>query len=438
MSHTEDLRNVNGHSNGQKSYPDDDNKLDYRAPINGKQPTIKIANQIIQLRTRIADILQNDHDDYYLHKWLKARSYDVDSAEAMYRNSMDYRKAIKADTIIETYDPPQVLKEYLTGGFVGHDKDGSPIRVELYGHLDMKGIMYSAKKIDLEKMKIVQCETTVRDWKEQSIKRGHKVDGLTVIFDMDNVGSGALWRPGLQMYLHVVKVMEDNYPEMMKRMFVVNAPRIFPLLWKICRPLISEDMKAKIHVLGNNYSSVLLEYIDAEELPVFLGGLKTDPDGNPRCPSLVCQGGQVPNSFYLTNTADTSNMESTCIANGEKFKMEIKVEEQGSILRWEFFTEGYDLGFGIHRLDEKGKVVDVISSKRVECNMIPEDGHVVCDCVGEYVVTFDNSYSWTRAKQLYYIVELCTSDSITENEVDDVSKGGSWTRLSKSLITTKF
>ena len=32
--------------------------------------------------------------------------------------------------------------------------------------------------------------------------------------------------------------------------FCFTAPRIFPILWKICRPLISEDMKNKIHVLG--------------------------------------------------------------------------------------------------------------------------------------------------------------------------------------------
>ncbi len=32
--------------------------------------------------------------------------------------------------------------------------------------------------------------------------------------------------------------------------FRLAAPRIFPILWKICRPLISEDMKNKIHVLG--------------------------------------------------------------------------------------------------------------------------------------------------------------------------------------------
>ena len=44
------------------------------------------------------------------------------------------------------------------------------MRVELYGHLDMKGLMYSAKTVDLEKTKLMQCEKHVRDWKEQSKK----------------------------------------------------------------------------------------------------------------------------------------------------------------------------------------------------------------------------------------------------------------------------
>ena len=28
---------------------------------------------------------------------------------------------------------------------------------------------------------------------------------------------------GIQMYLHLVHILEDNYPEMMKKLFVVNG-----------------------------------------------------------------------------------------------------------------------------------------------------------------------------------------------------------------------
>ena len=74
---------------------------------------------------------------------------------------------------------------------------------------------------------------------------GRRVDGLTVIFDMDKVGTKNMWRPGLQMYLHLVKVLEDNYPEMMKRMFVVNGKlSIYLSVYSVC---LSVCLSLSIH-----------------------------------------------------------------------------------------------------------------------------------------------------------------------------------------------
>jgi len=307
--------------------------------------------------------------------------------------------------------------------------------VELYGHLDMKGIMYSTRKVDLEKTKLLQCERTLDMWKDKSKEMGKRVDGLTVIFDMENVGTKSLWRPGIQMYLHLVKVLEDNYPEMMKRLFVVNAPRIFPLLWKICRPMISEDMKNKIHVLGGNFREVLLQHIDEDQLPVFLGGIQTDPDGNPRCSSKICQGGEVPTEYYLGQNLDTDSMETTVVHKGHKFVLDFVVDQPGSILRWEFMTEDYDIGFGVYRKDN-GSDVSVVEMSRVSCHMTPEDGTVVCEEPGTYVAVFDNSFSWTKSKRLRYVIELHTSDSQTKEEVDGLSATGSWTRLARNSLVT--
>lgn len=36
-----------------------------------------------------------------------------------------------------------------------------------------------------------------------------------------------------------------------------------------------------------NWQEVLMKYIDAEQLPVIYGGKLTDPDGDPRCRTMV-------------------------------------------------------------------------------------------------------------------------------------------------------
>ncbi|XP_041350512.1 retinal-binding protein-like [Gigantopelta aegis] len=392
---------------------------------NGKVLSTKETKKMAALtefKSRIADLLKPEYDDYYLTKWLKARQFDVSKAEQMFRASMEFREKMNVDKLLEEYEPPEVLQKYMTGGTCGHDKDGSPVRIELYGHLDMKGLMYSAKTVDLEKTKLLQCERHVRDWKQQSQKLGRRVDGLTVIFDMEGVSSRVLWRPGIQMYLHLVTVLEDNYPEMMKKLFVVNAPRIFPVLYKICRPLISEDMKNKIHVLGGNFTETLLKYVDENNLPAYLGGKLTDPDGNPRCVTKIVQGGEVPQSYYLAGKQCLDNMESKSIGRGDKLVLPYVVEKPGSIIRWEFKTDEYDIGFGIF-LVKDGRRVPVMPVERVNSHMVPQDGSLTCDDVGTYDLCFDNTFSWARSKKILFNVEVVSPDDDLKSEIEKLIEG---------------
>ena len=45
----------------------------------------------------------------------------------------------------------QVLKKYYSGGILGHDKEGAVVKLELLGKLDMKGLMRSTRRTDLER-----------------------------------------------------------------------------------------------------------------------------------------------------------------------------------------------------------------------------------------------------------------------------------------------
>lgn len=45
--------------------------------------------------------------------------------------------------------------------------------------------------------------------------------------------------------------------------------------------------RKKCHLFSESYKKDLLEIIDEDVLPGFLGGSRTDPDGNPLCKSFV-------------------------------------------------------------------------------------------------------------------------------------------------------
>ncbi|CAG2230641.1 Retinal-binding protein [Mytilus edulis] len=383
-----------------------------------KKPlTAKEEHALLQFKELTKDVA--DQINYDLEKFLRARCFDVKKAEQMLRNSVEFRKTMKVNTLLKEYKSPEVMRKYLTGGFCGHAKDGSPIRVELFGNLDLKGLMRSTKKSDFVKNKLHECEWTVSDWAEQSKKLGRPVDGMTVICDMADIGTSALWIPGIKLHLHLVKVLEDNYPEMLKRLLVINAPLIFPLLHKIARPLLSEDTRQKLYVKGDNYKDLLLSFIDAENLPACYGGTLTDPDGNANCTTMICQGGPVPEEFYFDNADLKDQMESVTVPRAGKIYIGAKVDRSLSVLSWEFQTEDHDIEFGLF-YEENEKYIPIIPVTRADSHVVTHDGTYTCEKVGKYFLCFDNEYSWTRSKQLRYTCEVYEPDQTMFSE--DVTK----------------
>jgi hypothetical protein len=78
----------------------------------------------------------------------------------------------------------------------------------------------------------------------------------------------------------------------MGQLAIVNAPSSFTFIWSIIKPWLSKETAAKVDILGSDYRDVLLDLVDAENLPRMLGGSCTcgeDEDGNGGC-QLSCAG----------------------------------------------------------------------------------------------------------------------------------------------------
>lgn len=94
--------------------------------------------------------------------------------------------------------------------------------------------------------------------------------------------------------------------------------------------------------------SIFTTDINEGELPEHWGGTKVDPvDGDPRCPSLVCLGGQVPGSYYTAPSRRFSidqNLDTVIVEKKSFHAVEVIVDTPGSMLKWEFKTEDNDIG----------------------------------------------------------------------------------------------
>ena len=54
-------------------------------------------------------------------------------------------------------------------------------------------------------------------------------------------------------------------------------------------------------------------------------------------------------------------------------------------------------------------------------------------------VCFDNTFSWTRAKKVYYEAEIITiDDEYVRSEINDLIQMGDWKTLEQRFETTHF
>lgn len=81
---------------------------------------------------------------------------------------------------------------------------------------------------------------------------------------MDLKGFGmAMWnRKVINLVKKVTETAQNNYPEMMGKMFLVNAPFIFSACWSIIKVWLDERVKNKISIMGTGFYKDLAKYID--------------------------------------------------------------------------------------------------------------------------------------------------------------------------------
>ncbi|XP_030847293.1 SEC14-like protein 3 [Strongylocentrotus purpuratus] len=298
--------------------------------LNAKQ-----ADALKAIRTNLDDVLQEKHDDHCLLRFLRACRFNVKKAEEKFRRDLDWRIKNNIDSIHDWYEIPEPCLKYWPGGATGLDKDGHVVWIAPLGNVDPKGMLYSVKAGDIVKTNISILERLVNEQKIISKKLGRHIEGITFIVDLEHLGAGHIWKPGMKVMTEIASLFEEHYPEIIHRMYIVRPTKIFPAVYFLLKPFLDEGTRSKMHALGGNWRDVLLKHIDAEVLPVHWGGTMTDTDGNPNmCPSKINLGGKVP-SFYYKKGSDLTHADMTSQQLPGKRSIEIKykVKTLGSIFR---------------------------------------------------------------------------------------------------------
>ncbi|XP_069005839.1 SEC14-like protein 1 [Embiotoca jacksoni] len=305
---------------------------------------------------RLRQWLQETHKgkipkDQHVLRFLRARDFNIDKAREFLCQSLTWRKQHQVDFLLDTWERPQLLQDYYTGGWHHHDRDGRPLYILRLGQMDTKGLVRALGEEALLRQVLSIIEEGLRRCEENTRVFGRPISCWTCLVDLEALNMRHLWRPGVKALLRIIEVVEANYPETLGRLLILRAPRVFPVLWTLVSPLIDENTRKKFLVYaGNDYKGPggLVDYIDREIIPDFLRG---------DCMCDIPEGGMVPKSLY--RTAEQLESEENClltdsiyksasIFKGAPYEMLIEITEASSVITWDFDVSKGDVLFNIY------------------------------------------------------------------------------------------
>ena len=214
------------------------------------------------------------HSDWTLLRFLRARDYNLRRAGAMFINHLAWREAYGVDDILEKEFPErEAILRLFPQGYHGCCKEGRPIYIQHLGSVDLQELTQVASEERVVQLFIQEYEKFLRiKLPAASLACGHFVDQSFTVLDVKGVGVWQIAGQKSRLIKKILSISQDNYPELMGRMFIINAPAVFKMMFGVFKPLIGARTLKKVEMHGKSYLSKLLGHADSAQLPMDVGG----------------------------------------------------------------------------------------------------------------------------------------------------------------------
>jgi len=349
--------------------------------------------------------LELDGEEHMVLRFLRARDGEMEQAKSMLEDHLAWRAEKGIDSIFDGDQSwlPTALMAYMPSGVCGHARNGCPIMWTSIPDLNQ-----TCRIVD--KATFLRYQNMMDEYREKvvikaaSIAAGRAIDKTVTVMDLANLSWATYNKPFHQWFSAANSVRETQRPESLSKVIVINAPSLVAsVLWPITKQALAEKTRQKVQILGTDYYSALSEIIAPENIPQKLGGEMDDALFEKTVPAIR----DIPESLFIEGKPAEELTEVT-VGRASTLQVDLDVEVAGSTISWEFKTNDYDIGFGVYRKAlgsgrlKKAEMMEVVQDEKKDSHVHPEEGSLVVDEAGTYVLRWDNTYSWTRSKTLLY------------------------------------
>ncbi|GIL57747.1 hypothetical protein Vafri_12894 [Volvox africanus] len=202
-----------------------------------------------------------------LLKFLRARQFNVQAAVTMLVNCLKWRRDFDVAGLASEMFPPQLAA---AGQLSGRDRAGNPVTYNYYGsELDLGSVFGSPGGVATFvrwRVKLMEQAVGLLDFEGgfEHVTQVHDYSGASM-FGMNSQVKAASRQ--------IIKLFQDNYPEMLSAKLFLNIPRVMEFVFGIFSAFCDAATRAKFVMASPARArSVLLQYIDPAQVPSRFGG----------------------------------------------------------------------------------------------------------------------------------------------------------------------
>lgn len=337
---------------------------------------------------------------------------NVSVAATKYREMLALRQKLKLDDIRDDVvnnnkipdEFPHFQKiiphlPFLDSYDVFSTPDSHVFYFEMTGYADFQKLVTDVTEEEWQTFFLYSME--YRALKLDQLSRQHEKLVQTILVRDLTGFSVARFNPKLLKRLGpLVSIATKCYPESMHKVLVLHAPWIFDKVWSAIKPMLQETQLRKVHMDGNSLERLLKLSGGRDNLPKLLGGRSTT--------QAIPQTGFLGRNTFVLLCEDGATQAD--IKAGGTLQLPFRMSANDTLC-WEYVVKDRDIMFavkfrtqGIGGAEENDKVGPerVSSGASVASSFTASEG-------GTVVLSWDNSFSWTRGKTIAYKAKVVKS-----------------------------
>lgn len=210
-----------------------------------------------------------------LLRWLRFTRFDVALAKRKFEETLKWRIEVGANDILE--DPAAIalmerLRRLWPGALCGTSKEGLPVQYVRVGEVKTYDILAEVTEDEMQRFYIYWLElVSARQVTAMAERAAAGQDPLTCrgmleIYDCSGLSVRQIDTHGLRLLAKMLSMGSTHYPENLYRGFIINAPTVFSMAWKIISPVLNENTRRIMNISSSSCEGPLQELIGDAQL----------------------------------------------------------------------------------------------------------------------------------------------------------------------------